>query len=87
MDSSVGGTAIDARTAATQHQAWVKNLGGSYRIGAPGVARGSKKWLSVRDHLTYQDTLLMSRTGYLLVMGNANTTLFRSIITVQTLTT
>jgi len=44
-----GGCNIDAATAATLHQQWVKALGGSYSIGAPAVAWGGKPWLQVRN--------------------------------------
>ena len=50
MGANVGGSNIDARTAATKHIQWVKDLGGNYQIGAPGVARGSTKWMDVSEH-------------------------------------
>lgn len=47
MTSQVGGSNITPQKAAEKHIEWVKNLGGDYQIGAPGVARGSAKWLDV----------------------------------------
>jgi len=46
MKASVGGSDMSPSLAATEHINWVKNLGGSYIIGSPGVARGSKKWMT-----------------------------------------
>ena len=46
QSTSVGGSGIDAQTAATLHQQWVSDLGGSYSIGTPAVARGGKQWMT-----------------------------------------
>ena len=49
MTSTVGGSDITAAVAAQKHIEWVNNLGGDYKIGSPAVARGSTKWMDVRE--------------------------------------
>jgi hypothetical protein len=45
---AVGGSEIAATNAADAHKrAFTAEVAGKYKIGAPAVARGGKKWLSV----------------------------------------
>ena len=62
--SSGGGSNIDPATAAKQHIQWVKDLGGSYQIGAPAVTNGQGDsvgagWLKVR----YSDSIVQLYNG------------------------
>jgi len=57
QSSANGGSSLDAPTAATLHQQWVKNLGGSYLIGSPAVARGGNTWLNVSVSLMLKLTV------------------------------
>jgi hypothetical protein len=85
MGANVGGSSVDAKTAATKHIEWVKALGGNYQIGAPGVARGGKKWMTVSPLypmiLAQTTTLTACRTGSQRVAGSVNTISSRSTFT------
>jgi len=90
MSSNVGGSSIDAKIAAAKHIEWVKALGGTYQIGAPAVARGSKKWMDVSLPLplfhVHVWSVLNLRTGSLPVLVSVNMISSRSISTEQTQT-
>jgi hypothetical protein len=47
MDWTVGGSGLDAVSAATLHKKWVAQVSPSISIGSPAVARGGQAWMRV----------------------------------------
>lgn len=62
---SVGGSDIDAATAAAIHKrVFTPALADAYRIGAPAVARGGKDWLTV----SWDSSFLLVDSHLLMIM-------------------